>query len=263
MFKRELKCNFKNFMIWTIIILVLFGVVFAIYPSIASSDNIKSIDELAQIFPPEILSAFNMDIASLSTMFGWLKSEGFVMILLIVGVYAGILGSNILVKEENDKTIEYLNSLPISREKIVLSKAFVGIIYILLITITIAIFNYIGLELSGDYNREQYLLMSITPIFSSLVIYSLCLFISTFTHKTKNTLGLSLGIVFISFIFNAISGIDKSVAWLKYISVFTLSDIRNVILNIEVNPIMIIISFLITSVFILLSTINYKRKNLV
>ena len=110
MFKRELKCNFKNFMIWTIIILVLFGVVFAIYPSIASSDNIKSIDELAQIFPPEILSAFNMDIASLSTMFGWLKSEGFVMILLIVGVYAGILGSNILVKEENDKTIEYLNS---------------------------------------------------------------------------------------------------------------------------------------------------------
>ncbi len=83
MFKRELKCNFKNFMIWTIIILVLFGVVFAIYPSIASSDNIKSIDELAQIFPPEILSAFNMDIASLSTMFGWLKSEGFVMILLI------------------------------------------------------------------------------------------------------------------------------------------------------------------------------------
>ena len=184
MFKRELKCNFKNFMIWTIIILVLFGVVFAIYPSIASSDNIKSIDELAQIFPPEILSAFNMDIASLSTMFGWLKSEGFVMILLIVGVYAGILGSNILVKEENDKTIEYLNSLPISREKIVLSKAFVGIIYILLITITIAIFNFIGLELSGDYNREQYILMSITPIFSSLVIYSLCLFISTFTHKT-------------------------------------------------------------------------------
>ena len=46
MFKRELKCNFKNFMIWTIIILVLFVVVFAIYPSIASSDNIKSIDEL-------------------------------------------------------------------------------------------------------------------------------------------------------------------------------------------------------------------------
>lgn len=263
MFKRELRYNFKNFMIWTIIILILFGVVFAIYPSIASSENIKSIDELAQIFPSEILSAFNMDIASLSTVFGWIKSEGFVMILLIVAVYAGILGSNILVKEENDKTIEYLNSLPISREKIVLSKSFVGIIYVLLIITVIAIFNFIGLELSGDYNREQYLLMSITPIFSSLVIYALCLFVSTFTHKTKNTLGLSLGIVFISFTFNAISGIDNSVAWLKYISVFALADIRNVILNIEINPIMVIISFLITFILILLSIINYKRKNLV
>ncbi len=105
--------------------------------------------------------------------------------------------------------------------------------------------------------------MSITPIFSSLVIYSLCLFISTFTHKTKNTLGLSLGIVFISFIFNTISSIDKSVSGLKYLSAFTLADIRNVILNIEINPIMIIISFFITYIFILLSLISYKRKNLV
>ena len=68
--------------------LILFIMIFSISFASADeiSDNIKSIDELAQIFPPEILSAFNMDIASLSTMFGWLKSEGFVMILLIVGV---------------------------------------------------------------------------------------------------------------------------------------------------------------------------------
>ncbi len=263
MFKRELKYNFKNFIIWTIIILALFGVVFALYPSIASSENIQSIDELAQIFPQEILAAFNMDIASLSTVFGWLKSEGFVLILLIVGVYAGIQGSTILVKEENDKTIEYLNSLPISREKIVISKSLVGIIYILLMIVIIGIFNFIGLKLSGDFDTTQYLLMSITPIFSSIVIYSLCLFLSTFTHKTKNTIGLSLAVVFANFIFNTISTIDKSVSWIKYTSAFTLSDIRNVILNTEINPIMILISILLTIIFIFLSVINYKRKNLI
>ena len=31
----------------------------------------------------------------------------------------------------------------------------------------IGIFNYIGLELSGDFNKKQYILLSITPIFSS------------------------------------------------------------------------------------------------
>lgn len=263
MFKRELKCNFKSFTIWTVIILALFGVVFAIYPSIAASENIQSIDELAQIFPPEILAAFNMDIASLSTVFGWLKSEGFVLILLVIGMYAGILGSSILLKEENDKTIEYLNGLPISREKIVISKAVVGMIYIILMTVLVALFNLVGLELSGDYDRKQYILMSITPIFSSLVIYAVCLFISTFTHKTKNTLGLSLGLVFVSFIFNAITSIDESVDWLKYVSAFTLSDIRNVILNVEINPVMIVTSFALTIVFTILSMIRYKRKDLI
>lgn len=262
MLKRELKYNLKNFIVWTIIILGIFLLVFLIYPSISSSENIKKIDELAKIFPPEILSAFNMDIASLTTVFGWLKSEGFVMILLIIGIYSGILGSNILVKEENDKTIEYLNSLPISREKIVLTKTFTGIIYIVLITLVIGLFNLIGLELSGEYNLKQYLLMSITPIFSSLVIYSLCLFISTFTHKTKYTLGISLGVVFTSFILGTISNIDSSVNYLKYLSIFTLSDIRNVIINIKIEPIMGIISLLLTNLFIILSIINYRRKNL-
>ena len=65
----------------------------------------------------------------IDTAFGWLKSEGFVFALLIIGAYSGILGSNILLKEENDKTIEYLNSVPVTRKKIAVSKIASGILY--------------------------------------------------------------------------------------------------------------------------------------
>ncbi|MBO5120153.1 MAG: multidrug ABC transporter permease, partial [Bacilli bacterium] len=115
MFKREYKFNFKSFLIWTVITLGIFLLVYLMYPSIVASDNVKMIDEMMKVFPPEMLKAFNMDIASMDSAYGWLKSEGFVFVLLIIGCYAGILGSNILLKEENDKTIEYLNSLPIKR----------------------------------------------------------------------------------------------------------------------------------------------------
>jgi ABC-2 type transport system permease protein len=245
------------------ILLSLFAVVFAVYPSIVSSDQVNSIDEMTKIFPKEVLAAFNMDIASLSTAFGWLKSEGFVFILLIIGVYSSLLGSNILVKEENDKTIEYLNSLPISRKEIVINKALVGILYIVLITILIGVFNFICLKFSGEFDMKQYLLMSVTPLFSSLVLYSMCLFLSTFTHKTKNMIGISFGLTFVSYIFNAISTIAKSVDWLKYISVFTLADIRNIIINNEINPMMIFLSLIITFLFIVLSVVNYQKKDLV
>ena len=263
MFKRELKINLKSFIIWTSILIGLFLVVFLIYPSIINSANIKMIDEMMKIFPEEMLKAFNMDISTIDSAFGWLKTEGFVFVLLITGVYSGILGSNILLKEESDKTIEYLNSVPVTRKNIVLNKILCGLFYIILMIVIIGIFNFIGLSLSGEFDRKSYILLSITPLFSSIVIFTICLFLSTFTHKTKKTLGISLGIVFVSYFLNVISEIGESTEFLKYISIFTLADIRNVILNVSINPILVVLAICITVIFMILTMICYEKKELV
>ena len=263
MLKREMKINFKSFIIWTLILVGLFLIVFLIYPSIMESENMQMMDEMMKVFPEEILKAFNMDISGIDTAFGWLKTEGFVFVLLITGIYSGILGSNILLKEENDKTIEYLNSIPITRNKIVTNKIICAITYIVLMIVILGIFNYIGLTLSGEFDKKLYILLSITPIFSSLVIFAICLFLSTFTHKTKNLLGISLGIVFVSYFLQVLSEISENSEFLKYISVFTLADIRNVIVDVSINPIMVITSIGLTITFIVLTLINYNKKELI
>jgi len=263
MFEREMKINFKGFMIWLLLLLIIFLIVFLMYPSIINSDSVKMMDEMISMFPEEIIVALNMDISSMDSAFGWLKSEGFVFVLLITGCYAGIMGSNILLKEENDKTIEYLNSLPIKRNNIIYSKVLAGLIYIILMIILLGIFNLIGLTLSGDFNLKQYLLLSITPIFSSIVIYFLCMFLSTFTHKTKKMLGLSLGIVLISYVLQILSGMGDTTEFLKYTSVFTLADIRNVIVNISINPIMVLTIIGLFLIFLILTIINYNKKELI
>lgn len=263
MFKRELKINFKNFLIWTSILIVLFLIVFFMYPSIIKSDNAQMLDEMLEMFPEEVLKAFNMDISSMDTAYGWLKTEGFVFVLIIIGVYAGILGSNILLKEESDKTIEYLNSLPIKRGTILIKKVLCGIIYIILMIAIIGIFNYIGLSLSGDFDKKQYFLLSITPLFSALPLFAITLFISTFFHKTKNTFGIGLGIVLASYFMQILSDISEVTEVFKYFTVYTLSDIRNVIVNISINNTMVVLSIVITILFILLSYIRYNKKELV
>ena len=143
MFKRELKLNLKSFIIWTSILMGLFLVVFLVYPSITNSANMGMIDEMMKMFPKEMLKAFNMDITTIDSAFGWLKTEGFVFELLITGIYSGILGSNILLKEESDKTIEYLNSVPVTRKNIVLSKILCGLFYTILMIVIIGIFNFV------------------------------------------------------------------------------------------------------------------------
>ena len=263
MIKRELKINLKSFIIWSSILIGIFLLVFLMYPSIVNGENAKALDEMIQMFPQELLIAFNMDISSMDSAFGWLKTEGFVFVLLIIGIYSGVMGSSILLKEESDKTIEYLNSLPIKRSKIVFTKMISGLIYILAMILLITIFNYCGLLLSGDFNHKQYWLLSITPIFSSLVIYFGCLFISTFAKKTRKMFGISLSIVMISYLLQMLSSLSETTEFLKYFSVFTLADIRSVIVNETIKPIMIIISCTLTIIFVVLSYISYNKKELV
>lgn len=55
----------------------------------------------------------------------------------------------------------------------------------------------------------------------------------------------------------------KSTEILKYISVFTLADIRNVIVNESINIVMIIISLLLTTTLLYVSIKKYEKKELI
>ncbi len=263
MIKREFKVNLKNFIIWLMILILMFLVVYLIYPFMFTEDTIKELEDAMKMFPPELLKAFNMEMSDITTAYGWFKSEGFTYVLLIIGMYSSFLGGTILLKEENNKTIEYLDSLPIKRNTIVTNKIIVGISLIILMIVLLGVFNYISLLILGDFPHKECILLSLTPIFIGLPLFSINLFISTFLHKTKGIIGLSLGMVFIFYVLNILSEISDKVEFLKYFSIYTLADIRNVIANCEFNPVMIGITLLITIVCITASYYNYNRKELI
>ena len=241
----------------------MFLVVYLIYPYIITDENVASMNELMKAFPPEVMKAFNMDLESITTAYGWLKTEGFMFVLLIIGIYSSILGGNILLKEESDKTIEYLNSLPLKRSKVMTNKIIVALTYIISMVLILGIFNFIALKISGDFDSKQFILLSISPIFVALPLFGINLFISTFMHKTKKTIGIALGLVFISYLFSVLSELSEKVEAIKYFSIYTLADTRNIITSIKLNPIIIIISLVITVLFIFISYIRYNKKELV
>lgn len=263
MIKRELKVNLKSFLIWLIVLISIFGLVFIMYPSIMNSENIKNMEELIKIFPEEVLKLFNMDISSLTSAFGWLKSEGFVFIFLIIGMYSSILGSNILLKEESDKTIEYLYSKPISRNKIITSKIIVGLVYICLLILGILFFNLICLSLIETFDLKLFLLLSISPFLVCIPLFFISMFISCFFNKTRKMFGISICLVFVSYFLMILSNLGDQTKFFKYFSIYSLSDSRHIILNNNIPILNIILSLIIVLIFIFGIYKMYNRKELV
>ncbi len=263
MLKRELKLNLKSLLIWSMVLVSLFLLVFSVYPSIVSDKNVDAINEMMKVFPKDVLEVFNMDIASMSSAFGWFQTEGMTFLLLIGGLFAGILGATILTKEESDKTIEYLYSKPITRNKIVTSKILCGIINILTFNLIITLFNLIALKISGDIDLKLFLMISLSPLIVHLVLFFVSLFISNFFTKTKKTMSLAVALVFISFFLQIIGNMSDKIKVIKYFSVFEILPARNIILNNKIDIIRLIIALTLMIVFGILTYIRYNRKELV
>ena len=75
--------------------------------------------------------------------------------------------------------------------------------------------------------------------------------------------GLSIGITFISYFLNTLSDMNEKVEFLKYISVYALADMRNVMLDVRINPVFIVICVVVSVMMLLLTIYRYDRKELV
>lgn len=263
MFKKELKSNLKLFLIVLGVLIGTFMMAYVVYPFAMDEETVKSLDDMMKMFPPELLKAFNMDNVSIATPYGWVKSEGFMLALLGLAVYASILGGIIVLKEENNKTIEYLATLPVKRSKILTVKILASFIYIVGIVVAFMLFNLLALIVLKEKIEGGFFLLSFSPLLLAVPFFFINLFISTLFKRNMKTIGISLGLVFVSYFINLISQMSNKVEFFKYFSLYTLADTRYIISDSKIHVLCIVISLLIGAIFAVLSYVRYNRKELV
>lgn len=260
MFKREFKINFKSLLIWTLVLGGVYALVYLLYPSIINDKTASGLQEILNTMPKEFISAFNMDLMGMDSAYGWFLTEGYVFLLLLGGLYSALLGSNILLKEDNDKTIEFLLSKPVRRRTIITSKVLCGVVNILLFTGIITLVNYVFLYNSKGFESDICLMTNIIPLLLYLMLFFITLFISTFMKKTKKSMTLSAGVVFGAYIMQLIGTMGKSVEFLKDISLFEFSSSRYIIVNKAFDTKYILIGLAIIIVCIIGTYANFYKK---
>jgi len=262
LFKREFKRNLKGLIIWTAVIGGLILLILAIYPQFAKDQ--EKLNAMLQAYPESMTKAFGMDKLSFGTVLGFYAVEGYLMITLFGSIYAVMLASNILSKEANEKTIEFLLSKPISRVQIITQKLLAIVTNLVILNVVVAIVNLIGFNLSKNNQVETktFLLISIAPFILQLTFSAVSFLISCIVKKSRSIFSISLSIVFVTYFFSIISGISDKYKKLKYISPFKYVDAADVITTKEIRPLYVIIMAAVILISIAASYVLYEKKDI-
>lgn len=223
--KIELRSLVKGFLIWTVLLGGVILLFTGFYPQIASEQMKTSLDEVMSSFSPEILEAFNLgdSSASLATATGFF-SYYFQYLFVASAVYAMMLGTTSLIKEETDGTIEFLYAQPVTRKQIVLSKLLTNALVLSVFWLASYGISLLGLSIfkqSSDKMSE--IIEALTTIFLGeylLLLFFLALgfLLSTLLKSSKQGSGASLVIVFGFYLIGIFSDLSDNFSFLSNFS---------------------------------------------
>lgn len=258
----EFKRNFKSWMLWTGIVAGLALLMLALYP--AFKDAFSQLEELLSVYPQEFLEAFGMGEGGLdmADIYGWFGVEGYLFVTLIGGSYAAILGSSILSKEEDDKTIEFLLSQPISRTKVLFGKIIVVAMNLLLMNAVVSVILFFTFIIFGELNVVVWLLYSFAPFILQAVFASLSLLVSVFVIKSRKVISISLGLAIGMYVVDLISKLTEEAEFLKYITPYEYVNAVTIVNDQMVKPLYLFLSITIITVSILTTWQLYIRKDI-
>lgn len=262
LYLRELNKNKKGLIIWTIILAALIVMMMAFYPIIAEETEVY--EKMLKSMPEGFTAVFGVGTLSMGDIFGYYAMEGFLMVTLFGSIYAMLLSSGILSKEESDKTIEFLLSKPISRRQIVTSKLLSYLTNIIILNIVVSIVLYISFQVvkQSDFSMKTFMLVSIAPLLLHLTFSAIGFLVSVFINKSKKITPISLGIVMVSFFLGMLSEITDKLEFLKYISPFKYFEVKNIIPSNEIELKYIVIMLGINIICISLAYIIYDKKDI-
>jgi ABC-2 type transport system permease protein len=221
LFLMELRKNAVSLIIWIIIITILISVTMLVYPMFMK--NQSKIVGLMNILPKELLQ-----FKGVSNMNDFLSPLGFyavnnIIYMMVLGsIYAIVLSSGIVLKEEYNKTAEYLLTRPLTRGEIFLSKLMVIALYVFLLNLVTSLAGLICLELvkTEPLSIRAFLILSLYTLLLNILFGAIGLFLSTIFKRSKPITTICIGLVLIFYFIFTLSKITEGISKIGYLSPF-------------------------------------------
>lgn len=227
LFNKEIRRNALSLIIWTIIITLLITVTMSVYRTFM--ENQSKITGMLSILPKGALqfkgiSNFN----DLLSVLGFYAANNVIYMMVLGSIYSIVLASNILLKEEYDKTAEYLLTRPVTRSEIFFSKLAVISLNIFILNFITSLAGFICMEFvkNGPFSIKAFLILSLYTLLLNFIFAATGLFLSTLVKRAKPITTSCIGLVLIFYFIYTISKITASIEKIGYLSPFRYVDMN-------------------------------------
>lgn len=258
LYLHEMKMNVKSLVIWTICVGGLcFGCIL-LYSSLE-----ESLQGMAEAYSDlgAMSAALGMDKMSIATLTGFYATEVAMMHGLGGAMFAAILGSGLLAKEEAGHTAEFLNTFPISRNRIFLIKYAALVSNIFLFHVICVGCYFIGFAVMGEEILwSEMLLFHGVQFLMLLEIGTICFLLSSFSKRIQ--MGAGLGITIVLFAADMMCRILPALEKVKYITPFYYANAPDIFTAGEVEMKLMGIGGAVIFFALTAAALHYCRKDI-
>ncbi len=257
-FKHEIKLSVKSLIIWFVCVGGMGLACILLYSSMkgdmaAMAETFASMGAFAD--------AFGMSQLSIATLIGFYATEVGTIHGLGGAMFAAIMSTCMLSKEEDAHTSEFLFSMPLSRTKVVFSKWCAILTNIFAFNILCVLLYIVGFVVqSEEIPVKEFALYHSMQIVLQVEIAAICYAISAFMKKNK--FGLGLGIVLMLYVYDLMARVIPDLADYKFISPFSYANAADILSGAKFEWTAFILGIIILNGSIVLAFRCYVRRDL-
>jgi ABC-2 type transport system permease protein len=222
-FFRELRANLKSLVIWSVIMILL--VLIGVAKFSAYYNNPESL-EILKSFPKAMSDALSLSSFNLTTLSG-LYGIMFVYFGLMGGIAASLWGSNMISKEERDKTVEFSLVLPVSRARVVTAKALAALVdCIIFVLVTWGMTLVAVQQYKPDQAFRHFLALEmVAMIVIEVVFLSVGLLLGCGMKRYKRSGSTAVAIILVAYLLSIVSSMQANLGFLRYFTPLKYFDV--------------------------------------
>jgi ABC-2 type transport system permease protein len=259
-FIRELRANFKSLLIWSAIVIVFNYVGFSKFSAYYHNPEMLAI---LNTLPAGMVAAMNLSAFNLTTLTGFYG----IMVTyfsLMLAIAAAMWGSDIISKEERDKTVEFSLTMPVTRSRVVTAKALAALVN----CIGLLLISW-GASLAGaaSYHPDSafytFLALCMAALFVvELVFLAIGIFLGCAMKQYRRAGSLALTVLLVTYILSVLIALNKNLDFLKYLSPFTYFNAITILTESRVDLGFVGLSLAIIVASMVGAYLTYNRRDL-